>query len=124
MSWKIILMKEKGYVQISYAGNVTSQDLAEGAQAVLKLGLEHNFTKCLTDCKHIDIPPDVRSMYENLIYFFDKIELNKSYREAMILPVNKKAAEYVLFYEVACTNRGYTVKTFESEQDAVAWLMS
>ena len=124
MSWNIALMKEEGYVQISYAGIVTSQDLAEGAQSVLKLGVEHNFTRCLTDCKQIEVPPDVRSMYENLIYFFDKIELNKAYKEAMVLPVNKKAAEYVLFYEVACTNRGYTVKTFESEQDALAWLLT
>jgi len=124
MSWNITLMKEKRYVQISYAGIVTAQDLAEGARAVLELGIEHNFTRCLTDCMQIEVPPDVRSMYENLIYFFDKVELNKSYREAMILPVNKKAAEYVLFYEVACSNRGYTVKTFETDKEAIAWLTS
>ena len=115
--------KENNFVEVVYTGNISNEELIEAVLASVHLAREKGSFLFLADCTKMTGGHSIVDLYE-LISLYEKLEIPRNMREAIILPVIPEPVDKVRFYETASTNRGYTVRIFDDREQALVWLIS
>jgi hypothetical protein len=121
MAWQTSYLQDLGVVMIVYRGDVSGESLQEALTSSLALAGQHQTTRFLADCGGMGAGHSVVDLYE-LAKSLESIDLPSDAREAVVLPKDQTAADFVRFWETTCRNRGFNVRVFDAEPEATAWL--
>lgn len=109
-------------IEITYFGQVTIDEVHKTFQEALDLSYQHQVTKGLIDCLHLQPVGSVFNIYD-LASQLEKIPNIRQLKGAIILPILPESAEELRFFETAARNRGINVLVFSSREEAVMWLL-
>lgn len=121
MPWTIAYNTEKDFILITYSGRVIQSELIEAFKASGELMKQHNTLLILSDCSKMIGGHSVLDLY-SLISLYKDTDFPKYFKEAILMPDLNDTVENVQFYETACLNRGYNVKIFNNNTEAINWL--
>ena len=110
-------------IELVHTGILSGEDLRKSTEEGILLQKEHGVHAVLIDTSDLESAPAVTEVYD-LPRQYDEGGFSKLTRLALVwpkLPAAKKVAE---FYDNVCNNRGWTVRPFDTRDEAVAWLMS
>ncbi len=119
MSKQVNVFKDKGLVEIIYAGEVTPSDLAEDRKVGEKVCREAGVEKVLVDCLELRIPLSIIPLFDHGICLARSPVLGRI-KHALIVP--EAIVEDAHFFEAVLCNRGVKMRYFTTRSDALAWL--
>jgi hypothetical protein len=122
MAWKVEL-KENKFIQVDYYGDITSQDLVDAFFNIIEIGKETGIIRCMVNCRPMT---GGHSNFDLLflIEMYEKNNIPRTMKGAVIFPLLNPDDEKVKFYQTACLNRGYNVRIFNIYEDAYDWLVN
>ncbi|MFA6979105.1 MAG: hypothetical protein WC209_07240 [Ignavibacteriaceae bacterium] len=121
MSWDIKLITEPKIIKLIYSGTVTPDQLKEALTSCVTLAKKENILRFIADTIPLVDGHSVFDLYA-VIQLYETIGFDQRMKEAVIVQVDSPALEVASFYETACLNRGYNVKIFSNESEAITWL--
>lgn len=107
MPWRVTFEPSGRYVETTFAGVLTPDDLKAAVMATLHECLGRNAPRLLADCSQLEGGHSVVDLYEM----------------ASAIPASAVAADTVQFWETTAGNRGLTVQLFQDRHSALAWLL-
>lgn len=116
-----ILHDGEKILEVVYSGIVSAAELRSFIAESIKIAVEQNFLKVLTDCSKLEGGHFISDNFET-VNKYETIKGIHKFREAILAPENEGAMELVKFYELACHNRGFKVKLFTERGNAIQWL--
>jgi hypothetical protein len=122
MPWKISFDEQTRIVETTYTGLIGDAELREVALATLVVGREHSTGLYLGDCLDLEHAGSLFNVYD-LVRFFESLPVERTIKEAILLPAAPNASNDLKFYETAALNRGYNVRVFNERAAAVRWLL-
>ena len=108
-------------IEVKYSGTVTNEEYKQAISDFVNFNKDKNCLLVLTDLTEMKVTPSILNVY-NSINTFEKMGIDNSTCEALILEQNKFVESSIKFYENACQNRGYNVRIFYNRDDAIQWL--
>lgn len=121
MAWTVQFDESLKIIRSTYSGNVTPRELQDAFIAALELAKTTGCSSFFANCLEIEYGHSSVDLYF-LISQYAPNGLNHTMKEAVLLPRNQHAAKDILFYETACLNRGFNVRTFTDTDKAINWL--
>lgn len=123
MAWRLEYRDDLGIVVLTYTGRVSGEDIQAAAAARIDLGKEKGASKFLIDTREVETDESATlSIYEIPDRIYPEKQFERTSRIAILGPKSMLTREMVAFFENACVNRGWLVKTFQEHPEAVAWL--
>jgi hypothetical protein len=122
MPWHVHKIPDYTIIETVYSGSLSADDVNQAAMATMELGMNLGIPLCLADCSRLEGGHSMFDLYDlsdELTSFLASI----SFKEALILPVDKNHTDKVRFWETTCLNRGLTVKVFDDRDSAIKWLI-
>ncbi|NCA83342.1 MAG: STAS/SEC14 domain-containing protein [Opitutae bacterium] len=120
MPCSVALDPDLALIRVAYSGTVSPGDLQQAFQDVFTLCRNTSCYSILADCTRMTGGHTLFDLMD-LISQFEPRGVPRTFKEAVLMnsPLNRRETE---FYEVAAKNRGFNVRLFECEEEAVAWL--
>lgn len=122
MPWHVIPIAAHPVVELQLTGLMTSAELTEAVAETVRAVREHGVARVLADCRTLAGGHSVFDLYSLASSVADHTA-GRSFKEAVILPDNPRAAELANFWKTTCFNRGLQVRIFSDRETAVAWLV-
>ncbi len=121
MAWELNYFKDERYIETIYTGIVEPLDLDAAFMGAYNMAKNYNTYKFLTDCTSLEGGHSVADLYHLISEHKDTMD--RSYREALILPKMAASQTEVNFYETVCQNHGFKAKVFFNKEEALKWLL-
>lgn len=120
MPYSVALDPDLALIRVAYSEIVSPGDLQQAFQEVFTLCRTTGRHSILADCTRMTGGHTLFDLME-LISQFEPRGVPRTFKEAVLMhsPLNRRETE---FYEIAAMNRGFNVRLFECEEEAVAWL--
>ena len=122
MNWTLDYNNMLRAIELVYTGRITGPDLRETTSKAIVLIKEHGNADALVDATEIELTASLFDLYDLPAHQYVVEGLNYRTRVAVVLPTLPKERKDVLFYETACVNRGWLVRSFPNRSDAIEWL--
>ena len=123
MTWKIEYNDELQIVMLTYAGEITGEAIKAAAAARIAMGEKMGVTKYLIDTMKTQVGSSATfDIYDVPSKIYPDKDVDRTSIIAVIKPELPMATKMVEFYEDACVNRGWLVRTFEDRDSAIKWL--
>ena len=111
-----------GFIEVTFTGLMTGADLREVTTKAISLSKQEATTRFVIDAFAAELAALIYEIYDLPARQYVEEELSRETRAVVILPASEKARAAALFYETACRNRGWDVRTFSERQAAIDWL--
>lgn len=121
MPWKTKFNDEHQVAEIIFSGRVTHAEIIETISAGAALSHDQHRNRFLLRFEEVMHGPSPYELIDQIEHF-ETMGLSRNTKLAILLPRNQEIRSGLLFYETACLNRGYIVKTFGDHAEAIAWL--
>ena len=108
-------------IQVAYSGFVSTDELETCAAKAIAIHLEKNVNEVLIDTTELESFANFFDVYDRPKHYAEA-NVSRSLRVAVVSPRSTRAQEFIRFYDNVCNNRGWTVKQFQSRDEAVEWL--
>jgi hypothetical protein len=123
VAWTLEYNSTLRIVEIVLAGSITGPDLQESTSKAIALSKDQGIPAAfLVDATELELAASIVDLYDLPAqqYFAEGADLRN--RLALVLPQSPKARRDARFYETACVNRGWNVKSFPNRDEAIEWL--
>lgn len=123
MPYTIKYLEDKGIVVIQNIGRISPEDFEKQSIEALELGRKKNTSLYLADSTQV---AGGTTTIELLDFpdMYERIGVSKTIKLAIVIPENSIAQKNIKFLETVCLNRGWQVRIFEKNDEAVGWLLS
>ncbi len=123
MAWETRYDPSNDIVEVIYTGCLTGSDLQEAASSRIALARETNSTKILVDVSGIkEVQAGMMDVFNLPDELYEVRDACRQSEMALVMPTFQPGIDMAQFYETACKNRGWSVKTFKERQSAIDWL--
>ena len=122
MKWTLNYDGALSIVALVFTGRNTGQDLRESTSEAIALGKRQGCLKFLVDATDMELDATRFELYDLPATQYRVENLDRRSRAALVLPKLPKELEDAKFYETACVNRGWRVKSFRTRDEAIEWL--
>jgi hypothetical protein len=123
MAWATAYHPEHHLIEVRYAGRTTGSDLTQATSQSIVLGYQHNTKHYLIDATDMELAASLFDLLKLPEQQYLDERLNWGSRIAIVLPRSNTSSKIDMqFYETACFNRGWQVRSFESHIEAWHWL--
>jgi hypothetical protein len=122
MAWSSKFNAELGIVESIFRGPTTRADFREETTAALALAKQAGTSRHLIDSSELIFAASLADLYLLPASRYESEQVDRRSRIAILSPRDEKAREATHFYQIACVNRGWTVKVFADRQEAIGWL--
>ena len=120
MNFTISVDTSRGIVRITHKDEMSLEDMLEGRRQVGLKMQETGYSKMLVDVLDVASAPGTMDTFE--ISSSHHRDLPDDFRLAILAPAHMiKDAK---FGETVGVNRGFIIKAFQDEEEAIAWLTS
>ena len=109
-------------IEIVHAGRTTEANLTAVTTKGIELTKEKNIFDVLIDVTEIELAASLFDIFNLPAKQYAEKALDHRIRIGLVQPKLSKEKENAQFYETACVNRGWLVKTFSNRNDAIDWL--
>lgn len=123
MAWTAAYNDNLKIVELLFSDTISGADLKNATARAIALQQEHGIKTALISVSEESQSAPAVDIY-NLPDQYEKEGVSRDIRLAFILPRKPDLRETVRFYEDVCVNRGWRVQTFESREEALAWLQA
>ena len=110
-------------IEVRYSGVVSAQELQESTTELIKLQKASGVNRLLVDATEISLAASLADLYGLPAEQYPEEGADRASRLALILPSAAKERKAAQFYETACRNRGWNVKAFSGQREAIEWLV-
>ena len=124
MPWSYERNPELGIVEVVYKGEISARELQGSSSEFIGLEKREGLNRFLIDAVEMALARRA-SLFDVLALpakQYGEEEADRAGRVAVYASDSSKAQDVVQFYETACVNRGWMVKSFRGRQEAVKWL--
>ena len=121
LTWTVKYNESLGAIDLVYEGVLSGDDLRQATREGIALAQKHVVEKAIVDCAHQLKTGDVLDLYE-FPDMYSQSGLSRATRIALVRPIATELHELATFYEDVCVNRGWQVKSFDTREEALAWL--
>jgi hypothetical protein len=111
-------------IEIVLTNHVAAANLTAITTKCIALINEKNIYDVLIDVEEMVLDASLSDIYDLPDKQYTNEDLDHRIRIGLIEPKSSKEKEAAKFYENACVNRGWLVKTFSNRNDAINWLKS
>lgn len=122
MKWTLNYNGALSIVEVVYTGRNTGQDLRESTSEAIALSKTQGCLKFFVDATDIELGATLFDLYDLPATQYKSENLDRRSRAALVLPKLPKEQEDAKFYEIACSNQGWKVKSFLTRDEAIDWL--
>ena len=122
MPWRVAFEPTGHYVETTFAGLLTPDELKAAVMATLHECQSRNVPLLLADCSTLEGGHSIVDLYEMASAVAASAVVGHL-REAVLVPASAVAADSVHFWETAAGNRGLTVQLFQDRESALSWLL-
>lgn len=109
-------------IEVAFVGSVSGPEVREATTNAITLLKKHGGSKVLIDTTRLEVAPQFFDIYNLPAYQYVEEGLSHKTRLALITPESTKVSEATQFYETACVNRGWLVRSFSARDEALEWL--
>jgi hypothetical protein len=124
MNWTVKFNRELRIVETVFTGKTTGSNLRDATTRTIALANEQGTTGVLVDATGIQMVASTLDILDLPARQYEKDDLDRRTHVALILPTQEKEREDARFYETACVNRGWQVRSFPSQDEAIEWLVN
>ena len=108
-------------IEVVHTGFVSKDDLEKCTADAIAIRLEQDVHEVLIDAMELESFASMLDVYDRPQHYAEA-NIGRSIRIAVVSPRLVTAQDFIQFYENVCNNRGWTVKQFQSRDEAVEWL--
>ena len=112
----VSLNEELMIIEVQSIGDISESEMEASLERITKLSHEHRVYRVLIDAQQETSLPDIGWLYE-----FVK-SVPKRLKYDMLVPADSPTSNDKEFIETAASNRGLSMRNFQSREDAIAWL--
>jgi hypothetical protein len=123
MSTSTFYVQEFSLIETVFEGNVTLKETKQATVDALKLSIENGTKRFLVDCSQLKHGSSVVELY-SMGEYFGHLNIDRSHKQAVIMPDSQELVKNLRFYETATRNRGYDVMAFDDRSKALSWLLN
>jgi hypothetical protein len=123
MSWKTNLVENPGYIEVTYSGKVSPEELFTALKNAVFLSRKNNVILFLADLTEMAGGHSVFDLY-GAISIYETLKFDAKAKEAILMTSLQDTVDEIKFYETTCKNRGFNVKIFNQKEEAISWLFS
>ena len=110
------------FVETMYSGALSPEEVYEGAAESIAVAYSRQCTRFLGDC--VKLTNDYGMLeVKNLVAFLEATGVDRSVKEALLLPEAIDSAKYIALYATVCKEHGYRVRGFVTRDAALEWLL-
>lgn len=122
MDIKITTTRKEGYLQISIVGERSIKNIIDATIAILDECGKQEVMKVVVDITEMTGQLNIPETFELPTKVFPKLRDREVINRAAILdlPTNLKRTR---FFETVAQNRGFNLRMFSAEAEAVTWLI-
>ena len=121
MSSQIDYMDE-GIVRVRLTGPQTLADYRKQTEDALKLARRKKVSLFLVEDQQARNTASVLELFA-MPAMYEELGAPRSAKVGIVMPHNSPSAADIRFYETVCVNRGFNVRIFATERQAIEWLM-
>lgn len=121
MAWIVEYNNTLRIVDVALNGSVSGPEVHELTSRAIGLLKKQGTLEVLVDTTEMEWAPPIVDIY-SLPGQYETEALDRRVRIALVAPKSSVAKQATQFYENACTNRGWLVRSFASRDEAIAWL--
>ena len=123
MSWTLEYSDDLDIVILTYNGKTSGSEIKEAATARIDMGNRMGTIKYLINTRlALADESATLDLYDIPQTLYPAEHVQHKSRIAIILPESPTSKEMDKFFETACINRGWIVKSFSRYENAVSWL--
>lgn len=122
MAWTVAYDDTLRAISVKLFGSLDGSELHGLTSAAIALQKEQGILDVLVDAIELEFPPPLVDIYDLPAEQYIAEHLTRKVRIAVVLPKVPHAREAAQFYETVCRNRGWSVRSFLSRDEAAAWL--
>jgi hypothetical protein len=111
------------YIEASYSGLLSFNDLLHSRQAILTMARSQPLDKLLVDKQRVTGGFSIGDLFL-LVNWLALQQDATRIREAVLRPASASMQQCCEFWETACTNRRLSVRIFDHEEQAIPWLIA
>jgi hypothetical protein len=123
MAWKTNLVENPSYIEVTYSGKVSPEELFKALENAVLLSRENKIILFLADLTEMIGGHSVFDLY-GIISIYETLKLDAKAKEAIIMTSLQDTVDEIKFYETTCKNRGFNVRIFKQREEAISWLVS
>jgi hypothetical protein len=120
MAWEVST-ENVGYLLCRTWDTLDDNEVVAMVMQAIKIMNQADLLQVLTDFREVTSMVTVNKLYE-LPELYDQVGVSRQMSMALLLPVTGHREEDYRFFENVCRNRGYNVRLFNDNEEAVRWL--
>lgn len=121
MKADIDLLEDIPLIRIRYHHDIGPEDFNEIWNKAFEMIHGDLDFVCVADTRSIEDEPSIKDIFR-MPKMLDQLGIPKSARIAVIVREDAPKGLGPFFFETICRNRGYKVKVFRSEDEAMTWV--
>jgi len=123
MAWKTNQVENPGYIEVTYSGKVSPEELFKALENAVLLSRENKIILFLADLTEMIGGHSVFDLY-GVISIYETLKFDAKAKEAIIMTSLQDTVDEIKFYETAYKNWGFNVRIFKQKEEAISWLFS
>ncbi|MDH5502142.1 MAG: hypothetical protein OEY72_13680 [Gammaproteobacteria bacterium] len=123
MPYQIRFNEKLLHIENIVSGILSKDELDKSTADGIALQQKHSAYSILINASQLESVDSVTDLYQ-MPKQYSELGVSRSTRIALVMPELEKARKFVRFYETVCMNRGWTVRSFETQGEAEMWLAS
>ena len=112
----------RGLIEVVLAGRTTREDLADVTSRGIALVRDTGTFDVLIDLTDLELAASLLDVYNLPARQYQDENLDRRVRLGLVMPRQPRERDAAQFYEDACVNRGWQVRSFPDRDAALAWL--
>jgi stage II sporulation SpoAA-like protein len=122
MTWTLECDDASRTITAKLTGSLSGPDARELTSSMIGLVEKHGVLNVLLDTSEVESAPSTIDIFKLPAEQYVQENLSRMVRIAMVMPKAAALKRAALFYEAACVNRGWLVRSFAGRDEALAWL--
>lgn len=121
MPWKIEYMEELNIVEVTTFGEMYFEDWKRQAEDAVEISNQHQSGRYLSDVRQMDDKTSIADILR-MDKLYEGLAKKDSNRLALVIDKDQKNYKSIKIYEMACSVRGWDIRSFLDRDSAIRWL--
>lgn len=121
MPWTIEYLEDLNIVHVITFGEMYFDDWKRQAEEGVVVSNQHQCGRYLSDVRQMDDKTSIADILR-MDKLYEGLAKKESNRLALVIDKNQKNYKTIKIYEMACTIRGWHIRSFLDQESAIRWL--
>lgn len=122
MPVRIAVHEDERFVEATFEGPIAPTELMEAVLECLAAARRIGTPNFFADCTAL-LPGQSAFDIYHLVQGYEALGVERTMREAVLVPAGTATEQDLAFYETVASNRGYCVRVFVDRDQALGWLL-